>query len=57
MVTCAFRARVDEVLDLVGLRSAARRRAGGFSLGMSLELTRDAADYRAASAGPVAART
>src|SRR5438034_4903747 len=29
------RARVDEVLDLVGLRSTARRRAGGFSLGMS----------------------
>ena len=110
------RARVDEVLDLVGLRSTARRRAGGFSLGMSqrlgiaaalltargatvirqdadtlavtgttpeaigelaraggltltglaahqatledryMELTRDAADYRAASAGPVATR-
>jgi ABC-2 type transport system ATP-binding protein len=32
------RARVDEVLDLVGLRSAARRRAGGFSLGMSQRL-------------------
>src|SRR5579864_7274067 len=28
-------ARVDKVLDLVGLASAARRRAGGFSLGMS----------------------
>src|SRR5207244_3109352 len=27
------RARVDEVLDLVGLRSMARRRAGGFPLG------------------------
>jgi ABC-2 type transport system ATP-binding protein len=32
------RARVDEVLDLVGLRSIARRRAGGFSLGMSQRL-------------------
>jgi ABC-2 type transport system ATP-binding protein len=32
------RARVDEVLDLVGLRSVARRRAGGFSLGMSQRL-------------------
>jgi ABC-2 type transport system ATP-binding protein len=32
------RARVDEVLDLVGLRSTARRRAGGFSLGMSQRL-------------------
>ena len=32
------RGRVDEVLDLVGLRSAARRRAGGFSLGMSQRL-------------------
>jgi len=32
------RARVDEVLDLVGLRSAARRRVGGFSLGMSQRL-------------------
>ncbi len=32
------RARVDEVLDLVGLRSMARRRAGGFSLGMSQRL-------------------
>src|SRR5215813_3275822 len=31
-------ARVDKVLDLVGLRSAARRRAGGFSLGMSQRL-------------------
>jgi len=30
--------RVDKVLDLVGLRSAARRRAGGFSLGMSQRL-------------------
>ena len=42
---CAWRtatgsavARVDEVLDLVGLGSAARRRAGGFSLGMSQRL-------------------
>jgi ABC-2 type transport system ATP-binding protein len=32
------RGRVDEVLDLVGLGSAARRRAGGFSLGMSQRL-------------------
>jgi ABC-2 type transport system ATP-binding protein len=32
------RARVDEVLDLVGLRDAAHRRAGGFSLGMSQRL-------------------
>ena len=32
------RARADEVLDLVGLRSMARRRAGGFSLGMSQRL-------------------
>jgi ABC-2 type transport system ATP-binding protein len=32
------RARVDEVLDLVGLRNTARRRAGGFSLGMSQRL-------------------
>jgi ABC-2 type transport system ATP-binding protein len=31
-------ARVDEVLDLVGLRSAARKRAGGFSLGMGQRL-------------------
>jgi ABC-2 type transport system ATP-binding protein len=32
------RARVDEVLDLVGLTGAGRRRAGGFSLGMSQRL-------------------
>lgn len=32
------RARVDEVLDQVGLRSVARRRVGGFSLGMSQRL-------------------
>jgi len=32
------RARVDEVLDLTGLAGAARRRAGGFSLGMSQRL-------------------
>jgi len=31
-------ARVDKVLDLVGLRGAARRRAGGFSLGMAQRL-------------------
>jgi ABC-2 type transport system ATP-binding protein len=30
--------RVDEVLELVGLRDAARRRVGGFSLGMSQRL-------------------
>jgi ABC-2 type transport system ATP-binding protein len=32
------RTRVGEVLDLVGLSGAARRRAGGFSLGMSQRL-------------------
>ena len=32
------RVRVDKVLDLVGLTGAARRRAGGFSLGMSQRL-------------------
>jgi ABC-2 type transport system ATP-binding protein len=32
------RARVDEVLELAGLSGAARRRAGGFSLGMSQRL-------------------
>ncbi len=32
------RARVDEVLDLVGLTSVAGKRAGGFSLGMSQRL-------------------
>jgi ABC-2 type transport system ATP-binding protein len=31
-------ARVDEVLDIVGLRAAARKRAGGFSLGMGQRL-------------------
>jgi ABC-2 type transport system ATP-binding protein len=31
-------ARVDEVLDLAGLASAARKRAGGFSLGMGQRL-------------------
>src|SRR5690606_2804248 len=30
--------RVDEVLELVGLRSVARKRAGGFSLGMGQRL-------------------
>ncbi|HXB46786.1 MAG TPA: ABC transporter ATP-binding protein [Streptosporangiaceae bacterium] len=30
--------RVDEVIDMVGLRDAARRRAGGFSLGMGQRL-------------------
>jgi len=32
------RTRVDQVLDLVGLGSAARKRAGGFSLGMGQRL-------------------
>jgi ABC-2 type transport system ATP-binding protein len=32
------RSRVDEVLDLVGLSGAARRRAGGYSLGMAQRL-------------------
>jgi ABC-2 type transport system ATP-binding protein len=32
------RSRVDEVLELVGLREVARKRAGGFSLGMSQRL-------------------
>jgi ABC-2 type transport system ATP-binding protein len=32
------RARVDEVLDLVGLRRVARQRVGGFSLGMRQRL-------------------
>ncbi|MFI7069934.1 ABC transporter ATP-binding protein [Micromonospora sediminicola] len=32
------RRRVDEVIDLVGLREAAGRRAGGFSLGMGQRL-------------------
>ncbi|MGY1809304.1 ABC transporter ATP-binding protein [Blastococcus sp. SYSU D00669] len=32
------RARVDEVLDMVGLREVADRRVGGFSLGMSQRL-------------------
>jgi len=32
------RRRVDEVLDQVGLRSAARKRVGGFSLGMAQRL-------------------
>jgi ABC-2 type transport system ATP-binding protein len=32
------RTRVDEVLELVGLASAARRRAGGYSLGMRQRL-------------------
>ena len=33
-----FRSRVDEVLGLVGLAGAARRRAGKFSLGMGQRL-------------------
>ncbi|MEA2297956.1 MAG: type transport system ATP-binding protein [Solirubrobacteraceae bacterium] len=32
------RARVDEVLDAVGLRSVAKKRSGGFSLGMGQRL-------------------
>jgi ABC-2 type transport system ATP-binding protein len=32
------RRRVDEVIDLVGLREVARKRAGGFSLGMGQRL-------------------
>jgi len=32
------RSRVDEVVDLVGLREVARKRAGGFSLGMGQRL-------------------
>ncbi|MDH6131878.1 ABC-2 type transport system ATP-binding protein [Kitasatospora sp. MAA4] len=32
------RSRVEEVIDLVGLREVARRRAGGFSLGMGQRL-------------------
>jgi ABC-2 type transport system ATP-binding protein len=32
------RARVDEVIELVGLQGVARRRAGGFSLGMGQRL-------------------
>jgi len=32
------RGRVDEVIDLVGLQSVARKRAGGFSLGMGQRL-------------------
>jgi ABC-2 type transport system ATP-binding protein len=32
------RSRVDEVIDLVGLESVARKRAGGFSLGMGQRL-------------------
>jgi ABC-2 type transport system ATP-binding protein len=37
--TCGIgRSRVDEVVDAVGLRQVARRRAGGFSLGMGQRL-------------------
>ncbi|HEU4400025.1 MAG TPA: ATP-binding cassette domain-containing protein [Actinomycetota bacterium] len=37
--TCGIgRSRVDEVIDAVGLRAVARRRAGGFSLGMGQRL-------------------
>jgi ABC-2 type transport system ATP-binding protein len=36
--TAIPRRRVDEVIDLVGLREVARKRAGGFSLGMGQRL-------------------
>jgi ABC-2 type transport system ATP-binding protein len=37
--TCGIRrSRVDEIVDAVGLREVARRRAGGFSLGMGQRL-------------------
>jgi ABC-2 type transport system ATP-binding protein len=37
--TCGIRrSRVDEVVDAVGLRAVARKRAGGFSLGMGQRL-------------------
>jgi ABC-2 type transport system ATP-binding protein len=37
--TCGIRrSRVDDVIDAVGLREVARRRAGGFSLGMGQRL-------------------
>ena len=37
--TCGIRrSRVDEVVEAVGLREVARRRAGGFSLGMDQRL-------------------
>ena len=36
--TASRRGRVDEVVDLVGLRDVARKRAGGFSLGMGQRL-------------------
>ena len=32
------RSRVDEVIDVVGLHEVARKRAGGFSLGMGQRL-------------------
>ncbi|HMH90532.1 MAG TPA: AAA family ATPase, partial [Streptosporangiaceae bacterium] len=35
---CIPRSRVDEVLGMVGLQDAARRRAGAFSLGMAQRL-------------------
>ena len=36
--TASARGRVDEVIDLVGLQDVARKRAGGFSLGMGQRL-------------------
>src|SRR3981081_2222463 len=41
------RRRVDEVIDLVGLHEVARKRAGGFSLGMGQRLGVAAAPRRA----------
>src|SRR6266852_3171019 len=38
MTTGIPRRRVDEVIDLVGLHEVARKRAGGFSLGMGQRL-------------------
>jgi ABC-2 type transport system ATP-binding protein len=38
VTTGISRRRVDEVIDIVGLRSVARKRAGGFSLGMGQRL-------------------
>src|SRR5882757_3871009 len=38
LTTVIPRRRVDEVIDMVGLRDVARRRVGGFSLGMGQRL-------------------
>ena len=48
------RDRVGEVLDQVGLRSVARKRVGGFSLGMSQRLGIAAALLLGVTAGPLA---